>query len=73
MEDGISKTFEQRQIIGQIIKGKQIDAKMNLALICGIYYRFTLLDEQVVDPNSNYKVIQAVGNIVTLKKQENEE
>lgn len=69
----MSMTFEQRQIMGQIIKGKQLNVKMGLALISGINYRFTLLGDQAVEPNLNYKVIRTVGNIVTLKKQENEE
>lgn len=60
--------FEQRQIIGQLIAGHQINADNGLVTVAGIYYRYLISDNTPVDTNAQYAIIDAVGNILTLQK-----
>lgn len=60
--------FEQRQIIGQVINGAQINADNGLVTVTGIYYRYLISDNSTVEPTSQYAVVDAVGNILTLQK-----
>lgn len=62
------QNFEQRQIIGQVINGNQINSENGLVLITGIYYRYLISDNSEVEATAQYAVIDAVGNILTLQK-----
>jgi hypothetical protein len=63
----VPKTFEQRQIIGKVIAGTELNDN-GLVLVAGIYYRYLLDDNGNVDAGSNYAIIEANGNILTLRK-----
>jgi len=60
--------WEQRQLIGRAISGKELDVKSGLVLISGIYYRYLLESPEKPDKAANYTVIESHGNILTLKK-----
>ncbi|MFD1454098.1 toxin-antitoxin system HicB family antitoxin [Levilactobacillus lanxiensis] len=60
--------WEQRQLIGRAIAGKELDVKSGLVLVAGIYYRYLLEAPEKPDKDANYTVIESHGNILTLKK-----
>ncbi|MFD1124620.1 toxin-antitoxin system HicB family antitoxin [Lentilactobacillus raoultii] len=60
--------FEHRQFIGQAIPGKDIFIESGLVLVSGIYYRYLIDDNGRVDKHARYTVIEANGNILTLRK-----
>lgn len=62
------KTFERRQIVGQVIEGTQINSENGLVTVAGIYYRYLISDNSTVDTTGRYAVTDAVGNILTLQK-----
>lgn len=64
---GAPPTFERRQIIGKVISGGDLTTN-GLVLVAGIYYRYLLDDNSTPDVNSQYAIIEATGNILTLKK-----
>ncbi|WP_412989913.1 toxin-antitoxin system HicB family antitoxin [Pediococcus siamensis] len=63
-----TKSFENRQIIGKTVLGKDIHADNGLVLVAGIYYRYLINDNSDVDQTARYAVIEANGNILTLQK-----
>ncbi|MEE8825563.1 MAG: toxin-antitoxin system HicB family antitoxin [Lentilactobacillus sunkii] len=65
-EDNIN--FEHRQFIGRVIPGKQIFIDSGLVSVSGIYYRYLIDDNAKVDKHADYTVIEANGNILTLRK-----
>jgi hypothetical protein len=60
-------TFEKRQIIGKVISGADLSDN-GLVLVTGIYYRYLLDDNGNVDAGGQYAIIEANGNILTLRK-----
>ncbi|EHM00492.1 toxin-antitoxin system HicB family antitoxin [Lentilactobacillus parafarraginis] len=60
--------FEHRQFIGQVIPGKDIYIDSGLVSVAGIYYRYLIDDNTKVDKRAQYTVIEANGNILTLRK-----
>ncbi|AYM01589.1 toxin-antitoxin system HicB family antitoxin [Levilactobacillus yiduensis] len=60
--------WEQRQLIGRAISGKELDVKSGLVLVAGIYYRYLLEAPEKPDATATYTVIESHGNILTLKK-----
>ncbi|GAA2967844.1 toxin-antitoxin system HicB family antitoxin [Lentilactobacillus parakefiri] len=60
--------FEHRQFIGHVISGKDIYIDSGLVSVSGIYYRYLIDDNSKVDKHANYTVIEANGNILTLRK-----
>lgn len=61
-------SFERRQIVGQVVNGRQISPDTGLVTVAGIYYRYLISDNSVADTTAQYAVIDAVGNILTLQK-----
>lgn len=60
-------TFEKRQIIGKVIAGKDL-SQSGLVLVSGIYYRYLLDDNGNVVEDAQYAIIEANGNILTLRR-----
>lgn len=60
-------TFEQRQVIGKVISGADLTGN-GLVQVSGIYYRYLLDDNRDLDVQAQYAIIEATGNILTLKK-----
>ncbi|GAB5053326.1 toxin-antitoxin system HicB family antitoxin [Pediococcus ethanolidurans] len=63
-----TKSFENRQIIGQTVSGADVNMDNGLVLVSGIYYRYLINDNSEVDDKAKYAVIEANGNILTLQK-----
>ncbi|MFC6207240.1 toxin-antitoxin system HicB family antitoxin [Levilactobacillus tongjiangensis] len=61
-------TWEQRQLIGRSLSGKELDAKSGLVLVAGIYYRYLLEAPEKPDRTASYTITESNGNILTLKK-----
>ena len=61
------ETFENRQIVGQTIKGSEILTESGLVSVHGIYYRYILNNGQAVDVQDDYTIIEANGSILTLE------
>jgi len=61
-------TWEQRQLIGRSLSGKELDTKSGLVLVAGIYYRYLLESPEKPDPTASYTITESNGNILTLKK-----
>lgn len=61
-------TFENRQFVGQTIKGSEILTDSGLVSVSGIYYRYIIADSTPVDPTGLYTILEATGNILTLKQ-----
>ncbi|EEI20097.1 hypothetical protein G8J22_00786 [Lentilactobacillus hilgardii] len=69
LEDAEGDTnFEHRQFIGRAIAGKNIYVESGLVMVSGIYYRYLIDDNSHVDKRARYTVIEANGNILTLRK-----
>lgn len=69
-----SMTFENRNIIGQLIKGSNIIANKNLIEIFGIYYRYEMADnktDKAIKDDDFFRIIKTNGNVITIKKEEN--
>jgi len=62
------ESFEQRQFVGQTIPGNRITPENGLVLVEGIYYRYLLDGNGVVDTTKNYVIIEANGNILVLRE-----
>lgn len=62
------KSFEQRQITGQVVNGKDIDQNTGLVQVRGIYYRYLTSDNSLAKETAQYAIVDAVGNILTLRK-----
>lgn len=60
-------TLEKRQIIGKVIAGKDL-SQSGLVLVSGIYYRYLLDDNGNVVEDAQYAIIEANGNILTLRR-----
>ncbi|KRK79121.1 toxin-antitoxin system HicB family antitoxin [Companilactobacillus nodensis] len=60
-------TFENRQFVGQTIKGSEILTDSGLVSVSGIYYRYIIADSTPVDPTGLYTILGATGNILTLQ------
>lgn len=60
-------SLEQRNFIGQKVTANQIDAVNGLVHLQGIYYRYLIEGNQEYTPTEDYIVIEAVGNILTLR------
>ena len=61
-------TFEERQIVGQIISGENFDLFNRLVLVSGIYYRYLIDNAATAKVDRQYVVIEATGNILTLRE-----
>lgn len=62
------KTFEQKNIINQIISYESFNIEYHLVLVSGIYYRYQIYNALQLEKNMIYKVIGNNGNILLLKK-----
>lgn len=60
-------SFEKRNFLGQKIAGQKIDQANGLVEVKGIYYRYLIEGNRPVDKQADYIVIEAVGNIITLR------
>ncbi len=60
--------FEQRQFIGQVIPGRNIYVESGLVSVSGIYYRYLIDGNAKVNRKASYTVIEANGNILTLRE-----
>ncbi|GEK29053.1 toxin-antitoxin system HicB family antitoxin [Furfurilactobacillus siliginis] len=61
-------TFEHRQIVGQVLRGNQLNTENGLVEVSGIYYRFLIDNNEDVEPDVNYTVLESNGNILTLRR-----
>ncbi|MFD1472714.1 toxin-antitoxin system HicB family antitoxin [Companilactobacillus mishanensis] len=61
-------TLENRQFVGQTVKGVDILPDSGLVSVSGIYYRYILSNTKDVDEKKMYTIIEATGNILTLKE-----
>lgn len=62
------KTFEQKNIINQIISYESFNIEYHLVLVSGIYYRYQIYNDLQLEKNMFYKVIGNNGNVLLLKK-----
>ena len=62
------KSFEHRQITGQVVNGKDISLDTGLVQVSGIYYRYLTSDNSIAEKAAQYAIVDAVGNILTLRK-----
>lgn len=62
------KTFEQKNIINQIISYESFNIEYHLVLVSGIYYKYQIYNDLQLEKNIIYKVIGNNGNILLLKK-----
>lgn len=62
------ESLEDRQFVGQTIKGSDILQDNGLVSVNGIYYRYILSNVKSIDSNKNYTIIEANGNILTLEE-----
>lgn len=62
------KTFEQKNIVNQIVPYKSFNIEYELVLIRGVYYKYQLVDNDQLQKNMLYKVVNNIGNILLLKK-----
>ncbi len=62
-----SVSLENRQFIGQVVENRQIDPDNGLVQVNGIYYRYLIESNLEFDSKLNYIVIEANGNILTLR------
>lgn len=62
------KTFEQKNIINQIISYESFNIEYHLVLVSGIYYKYQIYNDLKLEKNMIYKVIGNNGNILLLKK-----
>ena len=62
------KSFEHRQITGQVVNGKDISLDTGLVQVSGIYYRYLTIDNSIAEKAAQYAIVDAVGNILTLRK-----
>ncbi len=60
-------TMESRLIINQVVPPAKIFVDSGLVLVNGIYYRYLTSDNQPVEPETSYLVVEAAGNILTIK------
>jgi len=60
--------WEQRQLIGRSLAGKELDPDSGLVLVAGIYYRYLLESPEAPEPKTSYTITECLGNILTLKK-----
>ena len=60
-------SLENRQFIGQIVSNTHIDSKNGLVQVNGIFYRYLIESNLSFDQTKNYIVIEANGNILTLR------
>lgn len=70
MADKPVASLEHRQFIGQVISSKQIDQDNGLVQVNGIFYRYLIESNLDFDPHKSYIVIEANGNILTLRPVE---
>ena len=69
LEEGVRpKSFEDRQFVGHVISGDNFDLDNRLVKISGIYYRYLIDNASVVNKDKSYAVIEANGNILTLRE-----
>lgn len=69
--DSKTNSLEKRNFIGQRIASTQIDASNGLVLVRGIYYRYLIEGNQAFDSAADYIVLEANGNILTLRPIKN--
>ncbi|KRL05446.1 hypothetical protein [Liquorilactobacillus oeni] len=60
-------SLENRQFIGQTLTGSQVDSENGLVQVKGIFYRYLIESNLKFDPAKDYIVIEANGNILTLR------
>ncbi|EHN59485.1 toxin-antitoxin system HicB family antitoxin [Oenococcus kitaharae] len=65
-----NSSFEDRQFVGTTVPGRKINDKNGLVDVSGIYYRYLIEDNQKVDKTANYVILEASGNVLTLRKIE---
>jgi len=67
-----TNNLEQRQIVGSVVRGDKINMANDLLEVKGIYYRYDLLANDLVNKDKNYQVIKANGNILTIQEVKSE-
>ena len=62
-----NSTMESRLILNEVVPPAKIFADSGLVLVNGIYYRYLTSDNQPIQPEIPYLVVEAVGSILTIK------
>ncbi|WP_187325791.1 Arc family DNA-binding protein [Liquorilactobacillus sucicola] len=70
LTDKPATSLEHRQFIGQVVSSEQIDQDNGLVQVNGIFYRYLIESNLDVDLTKSYIVIEANGNILTLRPVE---
>lgn len=69
LEKDVQKhNFEDRQFVGTVIPGKDINQTNGLVKVAGIYYRYLIDGNQPLKSESHYAIIEANGNVLTLRE-----
>ena len=50
------------------MNGKDISLDTGLVQVSGIYYRYLTSDNSIAEKAAQYAIVDAVGNILTLRK-----
>lgn len=61
-------SLENRNFVGRVITADKFIKDSDLVDMDGNYYRYHIEDNRNLVKNNNYAVIEAVGNILILKK-----
>ncbi|WP_057828700.1 Arc family DNA-binding protein [Liquorilactobacillus cacaonum] len=66
-KQSVAVSLENRQFVGQVVSSRQIDSDNGLVQVKGIFYRYLIESNLDFDSKKNYIVIEANGNILTLR------
>ena len=68
-----SESLEKRMFLGKRVSARQFDELDGLVKVDGIYYRYLIESNQPLKLGHDYIIIEAVGNILTLRPLNNKE
>lgn len=68
-----SESLEKRMFLGKRVLARQFDELDGLVKVDGIYYRYLIESNQPLELGHDYIIIEAVGNILTLRPLNNKE
>lgn len=59
-------SLEQRRFVGLLVNGKKITPSKNLVEVKGIYYRFKIFNNNIIDTSHEFKITDVQDNILLL-------
>lgn len=65
----LNSSFEHRQFIGEKVIGTDFTKDKKLVLVAGIYYRYVIDNDKLLDLSKTYIIENSIGNILTLRQQ----